>query len=42
MTKIKKNLEQQGVRNESYPEDRNEQRQLIFKDKTLEFDGSLE
>jgi len=37
-SKVKK----QGVRNETCPEDRNEHRQLIFRDKTLKFDGSSE
>jgi hypothetical protein len=37
-SKIKK----QGVRIESCPEDRNEHQQLIFRDKTLKFDGSPE
>ncbi len=42
MTKMNQKLKKQGVRIESCPEDRNEHQQLIFKDKTLKFDGSLE
>ena len=42
MTKINQKLKKQGVRNETFPEDRNEHRQLIFRDKILKFEGSLE
>ncbi len=42
MTKMNEQLKKQGVRNESCPEDRNEHQQLIFLNKTLKYDGSLE
>jgi hypothetical protein len=36
MIKINQKSKKTGVRNESCPEDRNEQRQLFFRDKTPE------
>jgi hypothetical protein len=42
MTKMNQKLKKQGVRNESCPGDRNEHQQLIFKNKTLKYDGMSE
>jgi hypothetical protein len=42
MTKINQKFKKQGVRDQSCPEDCNEQQQLFFRDKILKFNWSLE